>query len=262
MNPPAPATAGDPPLVELCPGVEWIAEAIPLPDGRMQHVSLYLIRTGHGNIVVDSGSFYHRDSIRQRLTAAVGTQGIQALILSHSDYPHSANIGEFRRMWGDFEIVASCGEASIQGLPYATQSKIGGANEVLGRTFRFLDPPLADRSHTSWIYDTETQVIFTADGFGSFHEQGETHWTSRQYEAGIPHEAIHDFHAEALVWLRYADADLLALTFDELLTDNPCSWVAPMHGAPISVDDLPDYLGKLKTSVREISEGFAGRATG
>lgn len=222
------------------------------------HVSLYLIRTDQGNIVVDSGSYYHRESIRRRLTAAVGTEGIRALVLSHSDYPHSANIGDFRKLWGDFEIVASCGEASIQGLPYATQSQIGAENVVLGRTFRFLDPPLADRSHTSWIYDTESQVMFAADGFGSFHEQGETHSTSSQYTAGIPYRAIHDFHAEAVVWLRYADADLLAATFDRLLTNNPCAWVAPIHGPPIAADALPDYLEKLKTAVRAISEGYTG----
>lgn len=237
--------------------VEWIAEAIALPDGRLQHVSVYLVRTPNGNIVIDSGSFYHRDSIRDRLSAAVGDQGVQALVLSHSDYPHSANIGEFRKLWGDFEIVASCGNAAIQGLPYATQSQIGGTLDVLGRSFRFLDPPLADRSHTSWIYDTVSQVLFAADGFGIVHSSGETLLTSRDYPESISQQAIHDFHEGALVWLRYADPDVLGQAFDVMFEANPCAWVAPIHGAPIAREDLPDYVDKLKASVRSIADGYA-----
>lgn len=246
--------------ITLTPEVVWIAEAFQLPDGRLQHVSVYLIRTPDGNIVVDSGSFYHRDAIRDRLSAAVGDTGVQALILSHSDYPHSANIGEFRETWGDFEIIASCGNAAIQGLPYATPSRIGGSLDVCGRTFRFLDPPLADRSHTSWIYDTISKVLFAADGFGLVHNQGETAFTSRDYPEGISSRAIHDFHAEALVWLRYADSDVMSETFDRLFEHNDCSWVAPIHGAPIASEDLPDYLAKLNTSVRTLSEGYSPRS--
>jgi len=240
----------------LTPEVGWIAEAFELPDGRLQHVSVYVIRAPGGNIVIDSGSFYHRENIRNRLSAVCGDRGVQALVLSHSDYPHSANIGDFQDQWGDFEIVASCGDAAIQGLPYARQSQIGGALEVCGRTFRFLDPPLADRSHTSWIYDTVSRVLFAADGFGVLHGPGQTEFTSRDYPGGISGQAIHDFHAEALVWLRYADPGLLAETFEAMFAQNPCSWVAPIHGAPIASADLPDYLEKLNASVRRIAEGY------
>lgn len=242
--------------VRLLDGVEWVAEAIQLPDGRMQHVSVYLVRTPGGNIIIDSGSFYHLDSIRERLTQAVGSEGVQALILSHSDYPHSANIRPFREVWGDFEIVASCGNADVQGLPYATRSRIGGSLDVCGRTFRFLDPPLADRSHTSWIYDTESKVVFTADGFGIVHEKGHTDHTSRDYTDGIPYRAVHDFHEAALVWLRYADPELLAQTFDRLFEANPVSWVAPVHGAPIASEHLPAYLVHLKATVRSMVEAY------
>ena len=44
-------------VVPLSGDVGWIAECYPV-EGRHLHVSLYLIRTPAGNIVVDSGSFY------------------------------------------------------------------------------------------------------------------------------------------------------------------------------------------------------------
>ena len=247
------------PSIALTDDVFWIAEAFPLPDGRYEHVSVYLVRTDDGFIVIDSGSFHHRDSIRDRITRATEGEGIRAMILSHSDYPHSGNIEDFRQLWGDFEIIASCGDAAIQGLPYATPSTMGGSLDVLGRTFRFIDPPLADRSHTSWIYDTESRVMFAADGFGIYHGAGQTEWTSRDYEDGIPEDAIHDFHRDTIVWLRYVDPPVLSETLERMLEEHPTSWIAPIHGAPIAAEHQADYMDKLERSVTAISEGYQVR---
>ncbi len=247
-------TAG--PMVRLTDDVWWIAEAFPLPDGRLEHVSVYLIETGDGFILIDSGSFYHRARLRDRITAATAGRGIGAMILSHSDYPHSGNVPDFRSLWGDFEIVASCADPAVQGLPYARRSRIGGSLEVLGRTFRFLDPPLADRSHTSWIHDEGSGVTFAADGFGTYHAEGETPFTSRDYPEGVPEEGIHDFHRDTIVWLRYVDPPVLMGAIRRMLDRHPVSWVAPIHGAPIAAEDLDDYLAKLERSVVALSEGY------
>ncbi len=244
------------PAVELSGDVSWIAEAFPLPDGRFEHVSVYLVEAPAGSILIDSGSFYHRERLRRRITQATAGRGIGAMILSHSDYPHSGNVPDFRRLWGDFEIVASCADAAAQGLPYARRSRIGGSLDVLGRTFRFLDPPLADRSHTSWIYDEASRVMFAADGFGIYHAEGETGFTSRDYAAGISEEAIHDFHKDTIVWLRYVDPALLMDALRAMFDAHPVSWVAPIHGAPIAAEDLDDYLEKLERSVVAVSEGY------
>ena len=245
--------------IPLTNDVSWIAEAFPLPDGRLEHVSVYLIRTDEGFIIVDSGSFHDRESIRDRITRTTEGEGIRAMILSHSDYPHSGNIPDFREIWGDFEIVASCGDPGIQGLPYATRSRIGGSTDVLGRTFRFIDPPLADRSHTSWIYDTVSRVMFAADGFGCYHAAGETDQTSRDYGNGIPKASILDFHRDTLVWLRYVDPPVLFETLDRMFDEHPVSWVAPIHGAPIAAADLPDYMAKLRAAVETISSSYQVR---
>lgn len=241
--------------VRLTEDVEWISECYPIGD-RHLHVSLYLIRAAGGNIVVDSGSFYHRESIESQLTAATRGQGIQALILSHSDYPHSGNIPSFRREWGDFEIVASCADAGVQGLPYARRSRIGETLDVLGREFTFLDPPLADRSHTTWIYDRQSRVMFVADGFGNHHEPG----TCRQLSSELPEEGralgIRDFHEGALKWLRYVDPPKLSGKLRRLLDEHPVTFVAPIHGNPITAGDLDGYLSMLETSVHEIADGY------
>ncbi|MDX1396601.1 MAG: MBL fold metallo-hydrolase, partial [Gemmatimonadota bacterium] len=184
-------------------GVEWIHECFAEPDGRHVHVSVYLVRAPGGDILIDSGSFYHRESLSRRIGEATGGGGPGALVLSHSDYPHSGNIPSFRRDWGDFEIVASVANADIQGLPYARQAEIGGSLDVLGRRLTFLDPPLADRSHTSWIYDEEARTLFVADGFGTLHRPGECDRLWGDLPAGNRAAGIHEFHAQTLRWLIY-----------------------------------------------------------
>ena len=238
--------------VALTRDVSWIAENYPLGEGRNVHVSVFLIRAGEQNILIDSGSFYHRESLVRRISSATAGEGIHSLVLSHSDYPHSGNIPAFRRRWGDFEIVASSGEPEIQGLPYARRSRIGGSLEVAGREIDFLDPPLADRSHTSWIYDRASRVLFVADGFGYHHADDETGLTSRQLPDGFRSEEIYTFHRDTLIWLRYADPAVLMGVLREMFAEREVSWVAPIHGNPIAAEHLDDYLERLEEAVRRI----------
>lgn len=238
--------------VALGGGVEWIHECFPEPGGHL-HVSVYLVRTPEGDILVDSGSFYHRDSLGARIGAATSGRGIQALILSHSDYPHSGNIPAFRGAWGDFDIVASCADPDIQGLPYARRARIGDTLEVLGRGFTFIDPPLADRSHTTWVYDETSRILFVADGFGTIHppDRCDVPWGDLPAEGRA--EGVAEFHAQTLRWLRYVEPDRLMGTLRSMFERHPAVAVAPIHGPPIFAADLDEYLGDLERAVRAIA---------
>lgn len=245
--PPAAATRIDRELL-------WINECFPLEDGLHEHVSVYVLQGQDATVVVDSGSFYHRESIRARLDAVVADRGLDALVLSHSDYPHSGNIGAFRAAWGDIEIVASSAAPDIQGLPYATKCTIGESMEVCGREMSFIDPPLADRSHTTWIYDHPSRSLFTSDGFGNFHRPGECSWISRDFPGGIPTDDVYRFHRETLSWLRYVDPPRLEARIREIFEEFRVDWICPIHGNAISGSDLEDYLGRLAASVRRIAD--------
>ena len=236
----------------LTSDVTWVGESFRLGPDRFEHVSVYLIEADGGWILVDSGSFHSRASLLAEIREGTRGEGIQALILSHSDYPHSANVPALRETWGDFEIVASCGDPGIQGLPYATRVHIGGTQEVLGRRFRFIDPPLADRSHTSWVYDEVSKVLFVADGFGSYHRGRDALSTSRDLPHGIDPAAIAGFHADAVPWLKYVDPPYLMERLAEMLADHPPSWVAPIHGPPIAAEHLPAFLASLFEAVTTI----------
>lgn len=242
--------------LDLGHGVEWIHECFAEEQGHV-HVSVYLVRTPEGAILIDSGSFFHRESLSRRIGEATDGRGPKALVLSHSDYPHSGNIPTFRKEWGDFEIVASVASPEIQGLPYARRVRIGESLEVLGRAFTFIDPPLADRSHTTWIYDEEARTLFVADGFGTLHQPGACdRWWGDLPLAGRS-DGVREFHDQTLRWLIYVDPDRLMSALRGMFEKYPADIVAPIHGPPIGASDLEDYLDDLEAGVRWIAGGGA-----
>lgn len=238
--------------LDLGSGVEWIHECFPEEDGHL-HVSVYLVRAPEGDILIDSGSFYHRESLAERIGAATGGRGPRSMILSHSDYPHSGNIPTFRDEWGDFEIVASVASPEIQGLPYARRSRIGETLDVRGRRFTFLDPPLADRSHTTWIFDEEARVLFVADGFGTLHPPGACERWWGDLPADGRASGVEEFHRQTLRWLIYVDPARLMAALRQMFARHPAEVVAPIHGPPIAAADLEEYLGDLERAVRRIA---------
>lgn len=242
-------------MQELVPGVTWINECYDL-GGRHEHVSVYLLTDPdtERSVLVDTGSFVHREAITEQVGRAA-PNGLDALVLSHSDYPHSANVDQFAPEGSDVELVASSGAPRAQGLPPdATRAHIGGTLEVAGRELSFIDPPLADRSHTTWVYDQDTRGLFVADGFGSYHADGECAMTSRDFPGGIPADAIHNFHADTLTWLQYVDPEKLRLALEAIFEKYPPAYVAPIHGHPILESDVEGYLDRLIAAAERIVE--------
>ena len=239
----------------ITPDVHWLSICHP-EDGHHEHVSVYLIETEAGNILVDSGSFHHEAELKATIDEATDGAGIDAIILSHSDYPHSANVSSFRSEWDDVELIASSGSPEIQGLSDARRCIIGDELNVLGRTFAFIDPPLADRSHTTWIYDTDSGVLFTADGFGNYHDPGACESLSTDFPNNIPSEQVYEFHRDNLVWLRYVDPVKLRTAIDEIFDAYVIAAVAPIHGNPICRADISDYLDRLYTAASRIASEY------
>ena len=238
-------------VVHLSDELAWIEECYPIDDELgHKHVSVYVL--GDEQLVlVDSGSFLHRTAIAVQIESLAADATIAALVLSHSDYPHAANVRPFVEQ--GVELVASSGSPAQQGLPDATKCDIGGEMTIAGRRMSFIDPPLADRSHTTWIFDHGTKTLFTADGFGSRHQPGSCTATSRDLESGIPPAAIESFHRHELPWLRYVDPERLRMALAAILDEYEPAWIAPCHGHPIAAEHVRDYLTALINGAEAIA---------
>jgi flavorubredoxin len=247
--------------VELTPTVEWLPQCYPHGgvedgDGYHEHVSVYLVRADDGDILVDSGSVYHREAVRASVDAATDDGGLDALVLSHSDYPHAGNVTPLGAASDEVELVASSGSPAQQGLPEARTVSIGDEERICGRRFSFVDPPLADRSHTTWIYDHADGVLFTADGFGAYHPPDRCEATSADFADGIPSEAAFEYHRDNLVWLRYVDPDKIRRALDDIFATCDVTAIAPVHGHPIVGPDVEPYLEEFYDTAERIADEY------
>ena len=238
--------------VQLTPSVEWINQCYE-HEGSHEHVSLYLLRAPEGTVLVDSGSFYHREEITAAVDEATDGEGPDAIVLSHSDYPHAANVSPLGGDTDDVELVASSASPAQQGLPEARKCDIGGSLTIQGREFSFVDPPLADRSHTTWIYDHGDGVLFTADGFGNYHDPGECDYRSGDFPEATPADRIYEYHRDNLVWLRYVAPEKVESALDEIFATHDVQAVAPIHGNPIERADVDTYRGRLRDAMERIA---------
>ncbi|MGM0591450.1 MAG: MBL fold metallo-hydrolase [Halobacteriota archaeon] len=240
--------------VQLTPDVLWINESYEVRDGEYVHVAVYLISESDSTILVDTGSFYHRDAITAQIEEA--TDRVDSIILSHGDAPHGGNLHAFNNTWDDIQLVSAAGTPEIQGYPTTDyrRCRIGEDMIVEGRRFSFIDPPLADRNHTVWIYDHGSKVLVTADGFGNHHTEDESDLTSGDFDDGIDTARIHDFHRDALRWLRFVDPEKLRVSLESIFDAYDISYVAPIHGNPIASDDIETYMDRLMDSVGEIRD--------
>jgi flavorubredoxin len=241
--------------VTLTPTVDWLPHCYP-HEGRHEHVSVYLVRSGDDYVLVDSGSVYHRSEVEDQVETATDGQGLDALVLSHSDYPHAGNITQLGAETDDVELVASSGSPPQQGLPAARTITIGDTETIRGRTFSFIDPPLADRSHTTWIYDHGNGVLFTADGFGSYHDPDRCGDTSADFDGGVPTEAVYEHHRDNLVWLQYVDPGKLRTTLDSIFDEYDVAAIAPVHGTPVVGEDIRPFLDAFYDAAARIADEY------
>ncbi|MEF8853478.1 MAG: MBL fold metallo-hydrolase [Haloarculaceae archaeon] len=241
--------------VDLTPTVEWLGQCYE-HEGDHEHVSLYLLREGEDAILVDSGSFYHREAVAAAVDDATDGEGPDAIVLSHSDYPHAGNVSPLGAETDDVELVASSGSPDQQGLPDARKCEIGGQLRVKGRQFSFVDPPLADRSHTTWIYDHGDGVLFTADGFGNYHEPGQCRYLSGDFPDVTPAERVYEYHRDNLVWLRYVAPEKVERTLDGIFAEFDVNAIAPIHGNPIEGDDVGVYRERLSDAMHRIADEY------
>lgn len=241
---------------EIAPGTYWINETYVDGDERL-HIATYLIEHGDDYVLIDTGSFNDRDAIRREITDVVGSSSLDAIIVSHADLPHSGNLPWFEEAFADVEVLSPSNYPAIVGLPAdATVCPLGGSMEIAGRQFSFVYPPLCDLQHSAWIFDEETGVLFTADGFGNYHRPGQRDALYAEIEDELSVRDVRAFHADTLPWLKYVDPEKLRRGIESVFERHDVSCVAPIHGNPIERGSIDAYMERFMKAIREIADGY------
>ncbi|NMB89722.1 MAG: MBL fold metallo-hydrolase, partial [Chloroflexi bacterium] len=80
------------------PAIHTICLSMPLHLGG---VNCYLLRTGEGFVLIDSGNANQRQRLEEELLqAGCGAGDLRAILLTHGDFDHSGNAAYLRAKYG------------------------------------------------------------------------------------------------------------------------------------------------------------------
>lgn len=231
--------------VELEDGLHWIFDC-HRQNGSHQHHSQYLIHSGEYNYLVDAGA-EPIDNFKRSIIDIIGEEGsIDFLLLTHSILPHTKNVGWVQETWPDVETISASPLPEVTGVPNAKPKKLNTMETLGDMEFVFLSPLLTDAIVSTWIYNTEYQILFTAEGLGHLHKPGNCSGISDK----ISLERIHEFNTNKLPFLRYIDPEKLESATLSLQEELDIEILAPMHGNPILGSNIQTYFSDLVRSAR------------
>ena len=172
-------------------------------DGWCEAVRVYVLLNDGCPLLFDSGSHIHRGRIMEDLRELLGTTAPGYVFLTHTDYPHTGNLGAIIRTWPETKLVVSSGILPHVELPgWVTDDQVlyGHAStscEYGGRTIAFLDAILKDQPGTHWMFDDTTGTLFTADAFGYLFPSEADALFDDEVEDGVPMDWLKRYHESA-----------------------------------------------------------------
>lgn len=242
--------------IQITDDVYWLNPCYQSEHGHL-HNSAYLIdNDDDGHVLIDTGSYVDSDRITTEIDDLTGGDGVGSIILTHLDLPHAANFREFDGV----EIVSSASVPELQGLPAwgeGLRKVVTGEDmSIENRTFRITPGLLMDRPNSIWVYDVESEVLFTADGLGQYHEPDQCDMRIKSVRSDVNQKFIEKYHRIKLPWLRFVHPDEMANGIREVVDEFDPEWVAPIHGNPIHREAVSDYMGLFEVSLRTIYEDY------
>lgn len=238
--------------IQLTEDVQWLSACHNVGDAHM-HLSQYIIQSGDQYILVDAGLDYE-EYLDEAIRTYTNGDGIDALLLTQSILPHTRSANEVQERWDDVSVITAASSPAIVGIHGGRSKVMNSTKDIVGREIRFLDPLLTDIVNSNWLFDTESNILFTAEGFGHYHEPGQCDYISKDFTDGIPFERIHSFHHDKLPYVQYIDPEKLRSAIDALFNDLDISLIAPVHGNPVERANIKRYLESVLRSVEKFAE--------
>ena len=152
------------------------------------------------------------------------------VFLTHTELPHTGNMSAIAKAWPNIEFVVSSGILPHVELPWwvkpeSVQYGYPGTDEVFaGRRISFLDAMLKDQPGTHWMYDHQTETLFTADAFGYLFPMSADQQLDDDLEDGIPADWLRRYHEAAFRFLKLSSGDHVIADFDRVFSSVTLSY--------------------------------------
>lgn len=237
-------------ITQLTDDIDWMFECHDV-NGEHMHLSQYIIHTDDRHILVDAGLDYE-EYLKDAIETCTDGKGIDALLLTQSILPHTRSANAVQDDWEDVDVISAASSPAMVGIRRARSKVMNSTEDVAGREIRFRDPLLTDIVNSNWLYDVESGVLFTAEGFGHYHGRSRCEATSSTFADGIPYERIHRFQRDKLPYLQYVDPTKLRAAVDAVFDELDVSYIAPVHGNPVERSDLGSYLDRVLRSAETL----------
>jgi len=236
-----------------------IGECVPGETGH-EAVRVYVMLNAGRPILIDCGSHLHHATLMEELERLLNDTNPEYIFLTHSELPHTGNLQAIVKKWPQIKVIVSNVMLPyIEILPVLPLDQIavvnpGTTQKFAGRKLTFLSAFLKDQPGTHWIYDADTGTLFTGDGFGYYHPDGECELFSSEVPGGIPEEGFRAFHQNAFRFLRWVVPEKLYRDLDRLFERYEIKIIAPIHGNAIF--DIPTHLARVKTALWHIYQDY------
>jgi len=234
-----------------------VGDSVSGEDGWHEAVRVYVLLNDGSPLLFDAGSHVHKAGLMKELEELLEGVAPSHVFLTHTELPHTGNIGAILETWPQAKLVVSSAILPHVELPWwveADQILYGyaGTNETYGgRAISFLDGILKDQPGTHWMFDERTGALFSADAFGYLYPQQADTKFDDEFDDGLPVDWLRRYHASAFRFLPLVSAEKVIADIAKVFAKREVRVIAPTHGNAIR-GDVKRYVNSFNQAMSEI----------
>ncbi len=234
-----------------------VGESVAGKDGWHEAVRVYVALNDGAPLLFDAGSHLHREPILRALKELLGEAVPVAVFLTHTELPHTGNLGAILEQWPRITFTVSSGILPHVELPWwvrADQVRYAhpGSTETYGgRSISFSDGILKDQPGTQWLFDEKLGALFTADAFGYLFPLEGDRVFDDEMEDGVPTEWFRRYHEAAFRFLPMVSGHRVNADLDRVFSKRGVRAIAPTHGNAIR-GNVALHVDRVKQAMLEI----------
>lgn len=214
-------------------------------EERAFRCNCYLLRDGDIGIIIDPGSRYHFDQVRERVAQIMEPASLTGMIICHQDPDVAASMVDWLELKPDLTVFTTPRTQVL--LPYYGKSDYDFYDVEAQPEFRFpsgnvlhfIPAPFLHFPGAFTTYDTRAQALFSGDIWAAI----DTDWRLMLEDFESHTGKMDLFHTE------YMASNLAARGFLQSLDGIALQAILPQHGSIIGPNHVAralDYLRQLR----------------
>lgn len=243
------------------PSQEWLMDDWYEP-GRENHgtQTAYFVDDDE-TLLYDTLTPASTELILNELDSLLDGRELDYLVISHPEANHAGNAHAILDEYPEATLIVPGRGAhhdlhGMEGLGDEVVRKVadGDTLELGDHTIEFVEEVFFDHAMTIWMFEQETETLFTSDFMGFSHMDGECLSCVDELDDKHPtKDQLARFNGFAFTWFRFVDTEETDRALDRIAqTYNPSN-IAPAHGQ-VARENIPEYLETMKEVIQDIAE--------